>query len=85
MYARQESKALFGATLAIVAVLIAGIGVAQVGGAAWGLGYIDGPTAGAVGMVAGGAGSVISGLTSVGAISASTAGAGAIVIGGVML
>ena len=85
MYARQESKALFGATLALVAVLVVGMGIAQIGGAAWGLGYIDGSTAGAIGMMTGGGGSVVTGLSAAGVISSSTMGAGLVVLGGATL
>lgn len=85
MYARKESKALFGATLAIVAVLIAGFGVAHVGGAAYGLGYIDGSTAAAIGMMTGGSGSIVTGLSAAGVITSSTMGAGLVVLGGATL
>lgn len=85
MYARHESDVLFGATLALVALLVAGIGIAQIGGAAYGLGYIDGSTAAALGMMTGGTGSMLTGLSAVGTISASTMGTGLVVLGGATL
>lgn len=71
------------AALAVLAALSAHIG--HIGGIAYGAGIIDSRTVTAIGMTGGGAGSIVTGLEMAGAITASTAGAGIVVLGAVVV
>lgn len=82
---RDNATVLFGATLGLVTLLLAGMSVAQVGGVAYGLGYIDASTAAALGLTTGGGATILTGLSTAGTITASTAGAGLVVLGGATL
>lgn len=81
----RKKHAIPMAALALVALAFVGFGVANLGGIAYGVGLIDGGTAGALGLGTAGGASIVTGLEMAGVIAASTAGWGLVAIGGVAL